>query len=115
MALSGWPERTDSRTTHRSLCKAADDYPRNPHIRDGDAFRCRAVGILVESHEGRPHEIEGNRHPPRASSRRMPLRRASILDLYDPYRAKTRPTRPTFVPWRMSRKIAGPCDVVGIM
>ena len=53
-------------------------------------FAGDAVGVLVESHEGRPTKIEGNP----GSSRRAwvppnAFVQASILNLYDPDRAQT--------------------------
>ena len=55
-------------------------------------FGADAIGILVESHEGRPTKIEGNPDHPSSLGGSDAFTQAAILDLYDPDRAKT----PTF-------------------
>jgi len=52
-------------------------------------FGADAIGVLVESHEGRPTNIAGNPDHPSSLGGIDPMTQASILNLYDPDRAKT--------------------------
>ncbi len=50
-------------------------------------FRGDAIGIVVESHEGRPTKIEGNREHPSSNGATDLWSQAAIFELYDPDRS----------------------------
>jgi Fe-S-cluster-containing dehydrogenase component/anaerobic selenocysteine-containing dehydrogenase len=60
-------------------------------------FRGEAIGIVVESHEGRPTKIEGNREHPSSRGATDLWSQSAIFELYDPDRSAT-PMRGTRVP-----------------
>jgi molybdopterin-containing oxidoreductase family iron-sulfur binding subunit len=47
-----------------------------------------AMGLLVESHEGRPTKVEGNPQHPESLGRTLPFQQGAPLSLYDPDRSQ---------------------------
>jgi molybdopterin-containing oxidoreductase family iron-sulfur binding subunit len=52
-------------------------------------FGADAIGVLVESHEGRPTHVAGNPDHPSSLGSTDAITQASVLNLYDPDRAQT--------------------------
>ncbi|GIW40248.1 MAG: molybdopterin oxidoreductase [Candidatus Binatia bacterium] len=65
-----------------------------------------AVGVLVESHMGRPTKIEGNPDHPASLGGCDAWTQAAILDLYDPDRAQAVTYLHDIRPWRDFRSFA---------
>ncbi|MFN0007837.1 MAG: TAT-variant-translocated molybdopterin oxidoreductase [Planctomycetota bacterium] len=58
-----------------------------------------AIGLLVESHEGRPTKVEGNPDHPASLGATDAFAQASILGLYDPDRSKAIKRRGRIATW----------------
>src|ERR1700684_1137952 len=87
----------------RAVCKSNEQANIVPYVKQPDGmvlgkplffatvmpFAGDAIGLLVESHEGRPTKIEGNPDHPYSVGASDALVQASLLNLYDPDRAQT--------------------------
>src|SRR5262245_49366147 len=60
-----------------------------------------ATGLIVESHGGRPTKIEGNPEHPASLGATGPLEQASVLQLYDPDRARRARAGPLPTTWEV--------------
>ena len=58
------------------------------HYATSMPFRGNVVGLLVQSHEGRPTKVEGNPDHPVSQGASGLFEQASVLNLYDPDRSK---------------------------
>ena len=67
------PELTPGVPRHYATAMVVDGY---------------ATGVLVESHDGRPTKVEGNPDHPASLGAAGIFEQASVLQLYDPHRAK---------------------------
>jgi MoCo/4Fe-4S cofactor protein with predicted Tat translocation signal len=113
-AASEWDESVDRRDFLKLMgaslalagmagCGANDEPHIVPYVRQPEGmilgkpqhyatvmpFGGDALGLLVESHEGRPTKIEGNPDHPSSQGATDAFAQAAVLDLYDPDRAKT--------------------------
>src|SRR6185295_19687524 len=58
-----------------------------------------ALGLVVESHEGRPTKVEGNELHPASLGHTDAMTQASVLGLYDPQRSQSTTRRGTIQTW----------------
>ena len=58
------------------------------HYATATSINGRAVGLLVEAHEGRPTKIEGNPDHPQSFGGTSAIHQALVLGLYDPMRLR---------------------------
>lgn len=70
-------------TMPESLVPGVPQFYATTHTQAGEA-----VGLIVESHEGRPTKIEGNPAHPASRGGTSKQHQAAILDLYNPERLK---------------------------
>lgn len=58
------------------------------HFATSTSINGNAIGLLVESHEGRPTKIEGNPDHPMSFGKTSAVHQGLVLDLYDPVRMR---------------------------
>lgn len=63
-----------------------------------------ALGLLVESHEGRPTKIEGNPEHPESMGKTHIFAQAEVLNMYDPDRAKVTSSKGVESSWDAFKK-----------
>ena len=73
------------------------------HFATGLEWNGRTVGLVVESHEGRPTKVEGNPLHPASLGAAGVFEQAALLGLYDPARAKTARLQGTEAAWSTVR------------
>jgi molybdopterin-containing oxidoreductase family iron-sulfur binding subunit len=71
-------------TMPESLIPGVPQFYATTHVLAGEA-----VGLIVESHEGRPTKIEGNPAHPASRGGTSKQHQAVLLDLYNPERSQT--------------------------
>ncbi|WP_205522619.1 TAT-variant-translocated molybdopterin oxidoreductase [Myxococcus eversor] len=74
------------------------------HFATGMEWNGRTVGLVVESHEGRPTKVEGNPEHPASQGAAGIFEQASLLGLYDAARARTARLQGTEVAWSVLRE-----------
>jgi molybdopterin-containing oxidoreductase family iron-sulfur binding subunit len=73
-----------------SAARPEQVVPGNPlHYATAVALMGNAVGLLVETHEGRPTKVEGNPRHPESSGASSSFLQASVMQLYDAERSRT--------------------------
>jgi molybdopterin-containing oxidoreductase family iron-sulfur binding subunit len=86
-----------------------------PEQRAGVAVRCASaltldgfgVGVIVDTHDGRPTKLDGNPAHPAVLGGSLPWLQARILDLYDPQRSRVAQLRGQDVSWPQLVKLLG--------
>jgi molybdopterin-containing oxidoreductase family iron-sulfur binding subunit len=86
------------------------------HFATAMPFNGRALGLVVESFDGRPIKIEGNSNHPASRGAATSMAQASVLNLYDPDRSKEVLERGKAATWEAFSKAAAtlPSDGDGV-
>jgi molybdopterin-containing oxidoreductase family iron-sulfur binding subunit len=63
-----------------------------------------AIGVVVESHEGRPTKLEGNPDHPASLGATRAIEQAAVLSLYDPQRVRAATDRGVPAAWHDTRR-----------